>query len=291
MGTGHQLSQSYQQVALDIEARLKTALAFDPALAHARVLEAMAYATLNGGKRLRGVLAVASGDLCAIGRERSVTLAAGIECLHAYTLIHDDLPCMDDSDLRRGQPSVHRAFDEATAVLAGDGLQALAFELAGAAKLDSQALIEFAQAVGRHGTIGGQMQDMLAEAGKIKPTLANLKALHAGKTGALIKFSALCGPYFDADREHYEALSIYGENLGLAFQIWDDILDVEGNAAQTGKPQGHDASKLTFTNLQGLETSKKQAADLIKAAQESLPPQALGGLLEEIADFAVHRCH
>ena len=249
----------------------------------------MAYATLGGGKRLRGVLAVLSGDLCGVDRARSLSLAAGIECLHAYSLVHDDLPAMDDSDLRRGRPSVHKAFDEATAVLAGDGLQALAFELAAEAELSPAGMKAFAQAVGRHGMVGGQMQDMLAEAGKIGPTLENLKALHAGKTGALIRFSALAGPYLSGQDRHMAALTHYGADVGLAFQIWDDVLDVEGDEAVTGKPKGHDADKMTFISLLGLKASKIEAKDLATSAKSALPPDTLSKPLAEIADFAVTR--
>lgn len=280
-----QLSQNYRSIAAEIEARLEQALTFDPAVAHAPVLDAMAYATLGGGKRLRGVLAVLSGDLCGVDRTRSLTLAAGIECLHAYSLAHDDLPAMDDSDLRRGKPSVHKAFDEATSVLAGDGLQALAFELAAEAGLGPEGMKAFARAVGRHGMVGGQMQDMLAEAGKIEATIDALKALHAGKTGALIKFSALAGPYLANDKRHFKALETYGANVGLAFQIWDDVLDVEGDAALTGKPSGHDENKMTFVSLIGLEASKKEAQALVLEAKASVQSTAL----QEVADFAIHR--
>lgn len=284
-----QLSENYKSIAKAVEARLEEALAFDAKAAHSPVLDAMAYATLGGGKRLRGVLAVLSGDLCGVDRLRSLTLAAGIECLHAYSLVHDDLPAMDDSDLRRGKPSVHKAYDEATAVLAGDGLQALAFELAAEADLSPAGMKAFAQAVGRHGMVGGQMQDMLAEAGKIEPTLDNLKQLHAGKTGALIRFSALAGPYLSGKDQYLAALTQYGEDVGLAFQIWDDVLDVEGDEALTGKPKGNDADKMTFVSLLGLEASKAEAGQLAASAKTVLPPDTLSFLLAEIADFSIKR--
>ena len=279
------LSQAYGAIASAIETRLEQVLAFDPTLPHARVLEAMAYATLGGGKRLRGVLAVASADLCGAKRERALTLAAGIECLHAYSLIHDDLPAMDDSDLRRGKASVHKAFDEATAVLAGDGLQALAFELAAESGLGRDGMRAFAQAVGRHGMVGGQMQDMAAERGEIESTLDNLKALHAGKTGALIQFSAQAGAYLAQNPKHLDALGTYGAHVGLAFQIWDDVLDVEGDPAITGKPQGHDANKMTFVSLLGLEAAKAEAERLIQDAKSVVNQD----LLAEIADFSILR--
>lgn len=283
------LSETYTSIARSIEDRLQQALAFDSALAHAPVLAAMAYATLGGGKRLRGVLAVLSGDLCAVDRDRSLDLAAGIECLHAYSLIHDDLPAMDDSDLRRGKPSTHKAFDEATAVLAGDGLQALAFELAAEANMSPRGMKAFAVAVGRHGMVGGQMQDMAAEAGQVAPTIPALKDLHAAKTGALIQFSALAGPYLTNETGYEPALAAYGADVGLAFQIWDDVLDVEGNAAETGKPQGNDVNKMTFVSLMGLEPSKAEAAQLVRNAKAALPPDTLSAPLKEVADFAIHR--
>lgn len=281
-----QLSPAYREIAAAVEKRLEQALAFDAAAPHAPVLDAMAYATLGGGKRLRGVLAVLSADLCGVDRERSLTLAAGIECLHAYSLAHDDLPAMDNSDLRRGKPSVHKAFDEATSVLAGDGLQALAFELAADAGLAPEGMKAFAVAVGRHGMVGGQMQDMLAEAGKIAPSLPALKALHAGKTGALIQFSALAGPYLAGDTTHFEALETYGAAVGLAFQIWDDVLDVEGDAAETGKPTGHDVDKMTFVALSGLEAAKAEAQSLADQACAKVPNSER---LQEVARFAVQR--
>ena len=284
-----QLSPAYTSIAAAVETRLESALAFNASTAHARVLEAMAYATLGQGKRLRGVLAVLSGDLCGVDRAHSLPLAAGIECLHAYSLVHDDLPAMDNSALRRGKPSVHKAFDEATAVLAGDGLHALAFELAAEGTLAPESMKAFAQAVGCHGMVGGQMQDMLAEAGKIEPTIQNLMAIHARKTGSLIRFAALAGPYLSDQPDRTEALAHYGENLGLAFQIWDDVLDVEGEATLTGKPKGKDAGKMTFISLLGLEAAKAQAAALAGTAKAALPSGPLSKPLAEIAEIAVHR--
>ena len=284
-----QLSQSYQAYASALNIHLNRVLEFDPTVPHAPVLEAMAYGTLGSGKRLRGVMALVSGDFHGANRQQSLTLAAAIECLHAYSLIHDDLPALDQANMRRGKPSVHKAFNEAIALLAGDGLQALAFELAAEACLSTKGVGAFAKAVGRHGMVGGQMQDMLAEAGVIVPTLANLKALHVGKTGALIQFSALAGVYLSDEDRHVEALSTYGSHVGLAFQIWDDVLDVVGEAALTGKPQGHDAAKMTFTNLFGLNRAKAEARRLVAKAKAILPPGHFSGILQEIADFAVNR--
>ena len=265
------------------------ALSYDEAAVQAPILEAMAYATLGGGKRLRGVLAVASCDICGIARDHSLVLAAGLECLHAYSLVHDDLPAMDNADLRRGKPSVHRAYDEAMAVLVGDGLQALAFELAAQAGLPPEGLRAFAVAVGRYGMVGGQMQDMAAQAGHIAPTLENLRTLHAGKTGALIQFAALAGPHWVQENQHFEALATYGAHLGLAFQIWDDVLDLTGDTAQTGKPQGQDTDKITFVSLLGLAEAKAEAKRLSDQAKRVLPDVAASEILGEIADFTIQR--
>ncbi len=285
-------SPAYVSLVAAIERCLAQTLTVDAAAAqapHAPVLHAMAYATLGGGKRLRGALAVASADLCEVGREQSIQLGAAIECMHAYSLVHDDLPAMDDSPLRRGKASVHRAFGEATAILAGDGLQALAFELAAGAGLDAHGIAAFARAVGHKGMVGGQMHDMRAEAGELHPDARALEALHTAKTGALIQFSASAGPLLAQDGMHEPALAEYGANIGLAFQIWDDVLDTVGDSTQIGKPTGHDQNKITFANLLGLDASKTKAQALVEAAKAQLPPGPLSSPLIEIAEFAIHR--
>ncbi len=284
-------SPAYASLVALIERCLSQTLTVDAVAAqspHAPVLHAMAYATLGGGKRLRGALAVASADLCAVARDQSVRLGAAIECMHAYSLVHDDLPAMDDSPLRRGKPSVHRAFGEATAILAGDGLQALAFELAAGAGLDARGIAAFARAVGRAGMVGGQMHDMRAEAGELPPNTKALEALHAAKTGALIQFSALAGPLLAQDTTHEPALADYGAKIGLAFQIWDDVMDAVGDSTQTGKPTGQDQNKMTFVSLLGLADSKTKAQTLIESAKAQLPPGPQSTPLIEIADFAIH---
>ena len=151
-------------------------------------------------------------------------------------------------------------------------------------------MLSFARAVGRHGMVGGQMQDMLAEAGK-SPILNGPKTLHAAKTGALIRFAALAGPYLREDLTHHKALEAYGEHLGLAFQIWDDVLDIEGDVAETGKPAGHDAAKMTFVSLMGVEAAKREARQTAAAAKAALPPLSGTAPLIEIADFSVQRDH
>lgn len=231
------------------------------------VADAMRYA-VRGGKGLRGFLVSEGARLHGITDASHA--AAAIECLHAYSLVHDDMPCMDDDALRRGQPTVHRKWDEATAVLAGDALQALAFELlaqvqaSDAAKVDL--MMSLAIASGVRGMVGGQALDIAAETADVPLTLDQITTLQAGKTGALITWSAMAGPRLaGADTA---PLKVYGDALGLAFQIADDILDVEGDAATVGKAVGkdNDAGKATFVSLLGLDAAKRRAADLVQEA-------------------------
>ncbi|MFG6508950.1 polyprenyl synthetase family protein, partial [Sulfitobacter sp. M23905] len=230
------------------------------------VAEAMRYAC-GGGKGLRGFLVIESARLHGIAPGMAAPAAAAIEALHAYSLVHDDLPCMDDDDLRRGQPTVHRKWDEATAVLAGDALQMLAFELLGQAPCPAEArltlMTSLAQAAGVGGMVGGQALDIAAETAPAPLSLAEITALQAGKTGALIEWSAMAGPRMaDADAS---ALGAYAKHLGLAFQIADDILDVEGDAETVGKAVGKDdaAGKATFVSHLGLAGAKTRAAELV----------------------------
>jgi farnesyl diphosphate synthase len=259
-------------------------LAADAALCEARLLlalegradqpvtQAMRYA-VKGGKRLRGFLVLEGARMLGVPEDRSVSAAAAIEALHAYSLVHDDLPCMDDDDLRRGQPTVHKKWDEATAVLAGDALQTLAFELLcdpalGPARIELVAGL--AKASGIDGMVLGQALDIAAETAGRSLTLAETTALQAGKTGALIGFAAEAGAVIaGADRE---PLRRYAAALGLAFQIADDILDVTGDEAKTGKRVGKDmdAGKATFVSLLGLEGAKARAAALVAEAEAAL---------------------
>ena len=237
------------------------------------VAEAMRYAC-GGGKGLRGFLVIESARLHGIAPGMAAPAAAAIEALHAYSLVHDDLPCMDDDDLRRGQPTVHRKWDEATAVLAGDALQMLAFELLGQAPCPAEArltlMTSLAQAAGVGGMVGGQALDIAAETASAPLSLAEITALQAGKTGALIEWSAMAGPRMaDADAS---ALGAYAKHLGLAFQIADDILDVEGDAETVGKAVGKDdaAGKATFVSHLGLAGAKTRAAELVDMACDAL---------------------
>ena len=237
------------------------------------VAEAMRYAC-GGGKGLRGFLVIESARLHGIAPGMAAPAAAAIEALHAYSLVHDDLPCMDDDDLRRGQPTVHRKWDEATAVLAGDALQTLAFELLGQAPCPAEArlilMTRLAQAAGVGGMVGGQALDIAAETASAPLSLAEITALQAGKTGALIEWSAMAGPRMA--RADATALGAYAKHLGLAFQIADDILDVEGDAETVGKAVGKDdaAGKATFVSHLGLAGAKTRAAELVDMACDAL---------------------
>jgi farnesyl diphosphate synthase len=254
-----------------VEARLLAAMA---GRADQPVTQAMRYA-VQGGKRLRGFLVLEGARMLGVGEDRSVSAAAAIEALHAYSLVHDDLPCMDDDDLRRGQPTVHKAWDEATAVLAGDALQTLAFELLcdpalGSAEVRVALVAGLARASGIDGMVLGQALDIAAETASQPLTLDEITALQAGKTGALIGFAAMSGALIAcADPA---PLRRYAAALGLAFQIADDILDVTGDVAKTGKRLNKDAEagKATFVSLLGLEGARARAASLAAEAEAAL---------------------
>jgi len=258
------------------------------------VHDAMRYA-LTGGKGLRGFLVLESARLHDIAPQNALSAAAAIEALHAYSLIHDDLPCMDDDDLRRGQPTVHRKWDEAVAVLAGDALQTLAFELLcdpalGPEKVRMGLVLGLAKASGAEGMVLGQALDMAAETASTPLNLDQIIALQAGKTGALIRFAAQAGAIMaQADTT---ALDDYAQALGLAFQIADDILDVQGDPVKAGKRLGKDqaAGKATFVSLLGLDGAKARATDLIAQAEASLTPYgAKAATLKEAARFVIAR--
>ncbi len=237
--------------------------------------EAMRYSVMAGGKRLRPILALASYEYCngdTEGFDLPIHYAmASLEIVHTYSLIHDDLPCMDDDDLRRGQPTCHKRFGEAEAVLAGDALHVVAFELM--ARTGSvPAVLELTHAVGTQGMIGGQMADIAAE-GKEAVTPAEVMNIHMRKTGALIRSSVIIGAILaGADPATREHLSCYGEKTGLAFQIVDDILDIEGDQALLGKQVGSDSknAKATYPAAVGLDEARRQAGELIEQAIEAL---------------------
>lgn len=252
------------------------------------VVDAMRYA-LQGGKRLRAFLVLEGAALHGVAAEAAMPAAAAVEALHAYSLVHDDLPCMDDDDMRRGLPTVHVQWDEATAVLAGDALQTLAFELCcdpalGAPDRRVELVASLARAAGAEGMVLGQALDIAAETAARPLTLEEITALQAGKTGALFAFAAEAGAILaGADRE---PMRRYAQALGLAFQIADDILDVEGDATKTGKRVGKDAAagKATFVSLMGLASAKARAAELIEEACGAL--QAYGDAAENLRQAA-----
>jgi farnesyl diphosphate synthase len=268
-----------------VAARLEDALA---ALPESRVRAAMAHA-LVGGKGLRGYLVLEGAALHGVAFDTALTAAAAIEAMHAYSLVHDDLPAMDDDDLRRGRPTVHIAYDEATAILAGDALQSLAFDLA--AQTGSVALVRgLARAAGAEGMVLGQALDIAAESADTPLTLEEIIHLQQGKTGALFQWSCTVGPVLAGDDA--TALSAYANALGLAFQVADDILDHEGDAETAGKRLQKDAEagKATFVSLLGLEPARAHASDLIAQACDALTPYGTRAeSLREAARFVISR--
>ena len=292
------LEQHLAPLKTRADAALERAL---PAASQAptRLHEAMRYAVLAPGKRIRPVLTYATGQALGVALDVLDAAAVAVELIHAYSLIHDDLPAMDDDDLRRGRPTCHRQFDEATAILAGDALQALAFEsllnkasapLPSACRL---AMVEvLAHASGSRGMAGGQALD-LAAVGKTL-TLDELENMHKHKTGALIRASVKLGLLASGNDDHdlEQRLERYATCIGLAFQVQDDILDVEGATEIIGKPQGSDADrdKPTYPNLLGMTAAKATARRLCEEAITSLAPLgARGATLAMIADFIVKR--
>ena len=262
-----------------------------------QLYEAMRYAAIGGGKRLRPLLVTASCALFNVDQNAALRVATAIECIHVYSLIHDDMPCMDDDDMRRGKPTVHKAFDEATAVLAGDSLHALAFELLAEEATHSdpfvriELVLELARASGPDGMAGGQMMDLAAE-GQVFD-LQTVTRLQQLKTGALISFCLEAGAIMGRiPREGRAALRGYARDIGLAFQIADDILDVEGDAATAGKALQKDeaAGKATFLSLLGIERAKAQADALVAQAIGHLGSYgAEADLLRAIANYTVRR--
>ncbi|WP_281995950.1 polyprenyl synthetase family protein [Ruegeria faecimaris] len=258
------------------------------ALDYLDVTQAMAYAT-QGGKGLRGFLVLESARLHDVDTARAIWPATGIEALHAYSLVHDDLPCMDDDDLRRGRPTVHVKWDEGIAVLAGDALQTLAFELCtrpeiGPAEIRAELALSLAQASGAQGMVLGQALDIAAESADSPLTLEEITHLQAGKTGALIEWSACAGARLaQAD---LAPLRQYAQSLGLAFQIADDILDIEGNAEIAGKRLQKDAEagKATFVSLLGLDAARTRAAELVEQGCAAL--EGYGASAETLKDAA-----
>lgn len=249
----------------------------------ARLLEAMRYASLGGGKRFRPFLVVESAELFAVRPEQSLMAAAALECIHCYSLVHDDMPAMDDDNLRRGRPTLHKAFDEATAILVGDSLQTFAFDILGRPETHPDPAVRIAlvlglaRAAGLGGMAGGQMLDLAAE-GRFEGMppqlkLPDIEQLQAMKTGALLRYACVAGATLGgADERQHMALDRFGAIVGEAFQIADDILDVEGDAAIVGKATGKDADarKATVVGILGLAKAKEKLSGLIEEAESAL---------------------
>jgi farnesyl diphosphate synthase len=263
----------------------------------ARLFEAMRYSVLGGGKRLRAFFVMSGATMFGVASHAALRVAAAVEFVHAYSLIHDDLPAMDDDDFRRGQPSCHKRFDEATAILAGDALQALAFEVLaqedthGDPAVRVQLVLGLAQAVGPHGMVAGQMVDMEAEGKSL--SMGQITRLQRLKTGALISFACSAGAILaKASEPARHALIAYAHDVGLAFQIADDLLDVEGRQEDIGKTPGKDAAtgKATFVSLLGLERARDQASLLADQAGRHLDMFGdKAELLKQAARYVVDR--
>jgi farnesyl diphosphate synthase len=290
------LTAAIGEISRDVDAAFDRLLAV-PDDGRARLYQAMRHAAIGGGKRMRPLLVRATGDLFHVDRRASLQAGLAVEAIHVYSLIHDDLPCMDDDDMRRGKPTVHKAFDEATAVLAGDSLHALAFELLTDADvlpdpfIRSELVLELARGSGPSGMAGGQMMDLTAEHTPLD--LQAVTRLQQLKTGALIAFSVESGAILGRiPPEGRTALHGYARDIGLAFQIADDLIDVEGDAVAAGKAVGKDAAagKATFVSLLGVDRAKSQARALVDQAIAHLHGfGAEADLLRAIAHFAVER--
>jgi farnesyl diphosphate synthase len=295
------------RLAEDTEALLERLLAPSPLDGERarpkRLLEAMRYASLGGGKRLRPFLVVESAALFDVPRQNSLMAGAALECVHCYSLAHDDLPAMDNDDLRRGRPATHKAFDEATAILVGDGLLTFAFDILARSETHSDAKVRvelvstLARAAGLGGMVGGQMLDLAAE-GRFDSSMPKLgeqevKTLQAMKTGALLRFGCLAGAILGkADESERAALERYGSAVGEAFQIADDLLDVEGDPATVGKATGKDAAahKATLVGVLGPAAARRRLESLVAEAQAAL--EGFGsdaGVLRAAARFVASR--
>ena len=253
------------------------------------------HAVLNGGKRLRAFLVIHSCNIFEVQKDTAIQAAIAIECLHAYSLVHDDLPCMDDDELRRGKPTVHVKWDEATATLTGDALQALAFELiASLPHTDAIRIVELlkklAKASGMQGMVLGQAQDIQAEKSEVNLNINDITSLQQNKTGALIEWSAISGAILSNQDDR--KLLDYAKSIGLAFQIQDDILDIEGDAVLAGKRLQKDVSagKATFVSLLGIENAKIRAKELIEEAIDALSDYGdKAEPMRQVAKFIIER--
>ena len=262
-----------------------------------KLFDAMRYSALGGGKRLRPFLVLSSATIFGVSVDCAMRAAAAVECIHCYSLIHDDLPAMDNSDLRRGRPTAHKQYDEATAILAGDALLTLAFEILADPRTHEDPQVRcklitaLAKSSGVHGMVGGQMLDLIAETTNLD--IGAITRLQRLKTGELIAFSAEAGAILGkASQQHHNALRAYAHDLGLAFQIIDDLLDAEGTEAETGKSVGRDAKagKATFVTILGADRARNQAKLLSEQAIQHLSVfDGRAKHLEDVARFVVDR--
>ncbi|MGY4574546.1 polyprenyl synthetase family protein [Bradyrhizobium sp. USDA 3256] len=298
-----EFSKRLDQTAEDTEALLAKLLSdtteSDEIVRPKRLIEAMRYSSLGGGKRLRPFLAVESAAVFGIPREAALLVGAALECIHCYSLIHDDLPAMDNSDLRRGRPTLHKAYDDATAILAGDALLTIAFDIITRDAIHKDAQVRLlltralARASGIGGMAGGQILDLAGEGrfGDREPV--DVARLQQMKTGALLRFGCIAGAILgQSSQKEYQALDDYGKALGEAFQIADDLLDVEGDAAALGKPSGADAAlgKTTFVTQLGIDGAKQRVSDLLARADAALSVFGdRGDVLRAAARFVAER--
>jgi farnesyl diphosphate synthase len=294
-------------VATDTEALLDRVLGPDPIDGErsrpGRLVASIRYASLGGGKRFRPFLVVEAAALFGVDRVQALMTGAALECVHCYSLVHDDLPAMDNDDLRRGRPTAHKAFDDATAILAGDSLLTYAFDLLSRpethpnAEVRVKLVMALARAAGLGGMVGGQILDLAAEGrfdDVLRPeTLRDVETLQAMKTGALIRFGAVAGAILgEADAARLAALDRYGTAVGQAFQIADDLLDIEGDAATVGKQTGKDAAagKATIVGVLGIAKSKERLRALVEEASSALAPfGARADVLKAAARFVAER--
>ncbi|MGF6311978.1 farnesyl diphosphate synthase [Bradyrhizobium sp. i1.8.4] len=298
-----EFSKRLDQTAEDTEALLAKLLSdateSDEIVRPKRLIEAMRYSSLGGGKRLRPFLVVESAAVFGIPRESALLVGAALECIHCYSLIHDDLPAMDNSDLRRGRPTLHQAYDDATAILAGDALLTIAFDIITRDAIHKDAQVRLlltralARASGIGGMAGGQILDLAGEGrfGDREPV--DVARLQQMKTGALLRFGCIAGAILgQSSQSEYQALDDYGKALGEAFQIADDLLDVEGDAAALGKPAGADAAlgKTTFVTQLGIDGAKQRVSDLLARADAALSVfGSRGAVLRAAARFVAER--
>ena len=265
----------------------------------ARLIEAMRFGTLNGGKRLRPFLVIETSALFSAPRDAALLVGAALECIHCYSLVHDDLPAMDNSDLRRGQPTAHKKYDDATAILAGDALLTIAFDIVTRDEVHKKPEVRLlltralARCAGIGGMAGGQMLDLAGEGRYGKSGPVDVAKLQQMKTGALLRYGCIAGGILgEGSREQQAALDTYGRALGEAFQIADDLLDIEGDAAALGKQTGQDAAlgKTTFVTLLGLDGAKQRLRQLLEQGNAALAvfgPKA--DMLRETARFIAER--